>query len=88
MLKPLAQVHMGRTVRISSFTKDCCPQVAGRLLDLGFRPGTIIETIRRAPFGRPVQYRLNGINVALRPAQIDVIQVEQADDFDNDTPRG
>lgn len=44
-------------------------RVARRLRDLGFWPGTLVEVVRRAPFGDPTQYRLRGYRIALRKAE-------------------
>ena len=38
----------------------------GRLLDLGFVPGTVVEPIRRSPLGDPTAYRIRGTVIALR----------------------
>lgn len=38
----------------------------GRLLDLGFVPGTVVEPVRRSPLGDPTAYRIRGTVIALR----------------------
>lgn len=37
-----------------------------RLLDLGFVPGTVVESIQRSPLGDPTAYRVRGAVIALR----------------------
>jgi len=37
-----------------------------RLLALGFIPGTPIESVRVAPLGDPVEYRIKGYYISLR----------------------
>lgn len=51
------------------------PAVAQRLVDLGFFPGTPVETVRRAPLRDPVVYRVAGYEIALRKAQADCIRI-------------
>jgi len=49
--------------------------LAQRLRDLGFRPGTKVETVRRAPLGDPIQFALRGYRVALRRAEAARVRV-------------
>lgn len=51
------------------------PQLAHRLLDLGFVPGTTVELIRRAPLGDPIVFRLRGAEICLRRAEATRIRV-------------
>jgi ferrous iron transport protein A len=50
--------------------------IARRLSDLGFWPGTLVRTIRRAPLGDPAQYFLRGYRLALRKDEAARIIVE------------
>jgi Fe2+ transport system protein FeoA len=43
--------------------------ITRRLMDLGFRPGTVVGVDRVAPLGDPVQYRLHGYRLALRRSE-------------------
>lgn len=45
---------------------DGPPELARRLHAMGVWPGTEITVVRRAPFGDPVLYRLQGYRLALR----------------------
>jgi len=47
----------------------------GRLLDLGFVPGTVVEPIRRSPLGDPTAYRIRETVIALRSEEGDKILV-------------
>jgi ferrous iron transport protein A len=51
---------------------------ARRLEDLGFRPGTAVEVVRRAPLRDPVVYRLRGCDICLRRFQASLIRVAVA----------
>jgi hypothetical protein len=45
-------------------------------MELGFVPGATVQVIRRAPFGGPVQYRLHGVSITMRPADAAVVHVQ------------
>ena len=47
-----------------------------RLLDMGIVNGTQIETLKMAPLGDPIEYRLHGYNLSLRKAEARLIEVE------------
>ncbi|MGI6328771.1 MAG: FeoA family protein [Dethiobacteria bacterium] len=47
----------------------------GRLLDLGFVPGTVVEPVRRSPLGDPTAYQIRGTVIALRSEEGDKILV-------------
>lgn len=46
-----------------------------RLLDLGFRPGTPLRVLRRAPLGDPISYELRGTQLCLRRSEARHISV-------------
>jgi len=48
----------------------------GRLLDLGFLPGTPVTCRRRAPLGDPRVYELRGVQMCLRHNEARKILVE------------
>ncbi|MFM7055734.1 MAG: ferrous iron transport protein A [Planctomycetota bacterium] len=54
--------------------------ISGRLMELGFVPGAIVRVVRRAPFGGPVQYRLHGVSITMRPADAAVVHVRMLAD--------
>lgn len=47
-----------------------------RILDFGIVPNTIIEMIRTAPFGDPVQFKARGFHFSLRKEEARQILVE------------
>ena len=49
--------------------------VRQRLLALGFVPGVIIEAVRAAPLGDPVEYRVKGYCISLRKEDARLIAV-------------
>ena len=50
--------------------------IARRLNDLGFWPGTLVELVRKAPFGDPLELALRGYRLALRKREAARIVVE------------
>jgi ferrous iron transport protein A len=50
-------------------------QVRRRLLALGFVPGALIESVRAAPLGDPVEYRIKGYCISLRKEDARAISV-------------
>jgi ferrous iron transport protein A len=51
--------------------------VRKRLLALGFIPGSVIEAVRAAPLGDPVEYRIKGYCISLRKEDARFISVTQ-----------
>lgn len=49
--------------------------VRKRLLALGFVPGSVIEAVRAAPLGDPVEYRIKGYCISLRKEDARFISV-------------
>lgn len=46
------------------------------MLDLGFVPGTKIQTVRKSPSGNPIAYLIRGTVIALRKEEADLIMVD------------
>lgn len=46
-----------------------------RLMDLGLVPGTVVDVVRRAPMGDPIEYRLMGFNLSLRAREAHLVEV-------------
>lgn len=49
--------------------------VRQRLLALGFVPGAVVEPVRAAPLGDPVEYRVKGYCLSLRKEDARLISV-------------
>ncbi len=56
---------------------DHCPDqdLKRRLLEMGFCNGAIVECVRRAPLGDPIEYKLRGYNLSLRGEQAKLVQI-------------
>ncbi|MCY4040298.1 MAG: FeoA family protein [Gammaproteobacteria bacterium] len=61
--------------RVRGFVDEDSPY-AKRLQSLGFTPGALVEFIRKAPLGDPVQLRVRGARVALRKSEISALILE------------
>ncbi len=51
-------------------------RIASRLMEMGFVPGAVVQVLRRAPFGGPVQYRVHGVSISMRSAEASCVSVE------------
>ena len=65
----LADLPVGGCATIAGFDPALRADIARRLFDLGFVPGTVVEAARRAPMRDPVIYRVSGVQVALRSSE-------------------
>ncbi len=70
----LSEAVVGTKVKIVSV--DFPPELQGRILGLGFVPGSIVEVVREAPFGDPRVYTVHGKMITLRNSEADLIEVE------------
>ena len=69
----LDTVISGDKARIASVRAK--GQLRKRLLEMGIIPGAIIESIRVAPLGDPVEFRVKGYNLSIRKGDAACIEV-------------
>lgn len=53
-------------------------EVQSRLLALGLYPGVLVDVLRRAPLGDPLQLRVGRSLLSIRLAEARLVQVEAA----------
>ncbi len=53
--------------------------VRRRLLEMGFCNGAIVQVVRKAPLGDPIEYELRGYHLSLRAEQARLVQVHPQD---------
>lgn len=53
-------------------------RVRRRLIDLGLRPGALVEVIRRAPLGGPLVLRVADYDIALRRSEASCLLVSES----------
>ncbi len=72
----LATLRRGQRARVIGLDQAAPAEVARRLHDLGFRRGTPVTCVRRAPLGSPTIYRLGESDICLRRAEASWITAE------------
>ena len=50
-------------------------RIASRLMEMGFVPGVVVQVLRRAPFGGPIQYRVHNGSISMRFSEAACISV-------------
>ena len=70
---PLADLAPGSSAIVTAISG--ASRIASRLMEMGFVPGAAIEVLRRAPFGGPVQYRVQGVSISMRPTEAACVSV-------------
>ncbi|MEI7700815.1 MAG: FeoA family protein [Planctomycetia bacterium] len=70
----LADVVPGGTAVVTGVSSGY--SISSRLMEMGFVPGAVVQVLRRAPFRGPVQYRIQGVSVTMRPADACCVSVE------------
>jgi ferrous iron transport protein A len=73
---PLARLHRGAQAVIVDIAATASGPVAHRLYDLGFRSGTTVDCLRRAPLGSPTVYRVGESDICLRHGEAAHVRVE------------
>jgi Fe2+ transport system protein FeoA len=48
-----------------------------RLLDMGVIPGAVVEMVRRAPLGDPIDVKIKGYHLSLRVSEASHITIER-----------
>ena len=71
----LAQLAPGQQATIVGLMPHANPAVASRLRQLGFRPTTRVDVIRRAPLGDPTIYRILDTELCLRSREARLVEV-------------
>ena len=72
----IKDLRIGQKAKILGFAL-CAGEYRHRLLSMGLTPGTVIELIRIAPLGDPVQILVRGIMLSLRKAEASILKLEQ-----------
>ena len=70
----LSDVTPGTRLRVTGYAQES--EYSANLRRLGLVPGTEVSVIRTAPLGDPLEIRLRGYSLALRPSEADALQFE------------
>lgn len=71
----LPELSVGRAAAITGIDPSAPEGVAMRLRQLGFRPGNEVRTVRVAPLGDPITYRVVGYEMCLRREEARHIEI-------------
>ena len=55
----------------------CNNHIHRRLLDMGLTPGTIVEMIKEAPLGDPLEFKLKNYLLSLRKSEASMVKIEE-----------
>ena len=69
-LRTVAALKRGETGTIADFTN---PQLAGKLLSMGIRPGSEVKLVRKGSLGRCCYIKVQRYQFALRTCEADCI---------------
>lgn len=70
----LSALPLGGRARITAVSEGLLYR---RLLDMGLVPETVVQAVRRAPFGDPVAFLVRGYYLALRHEEAATIFIEE-----------
>ncbi len=70
----LADLQVGSIARVKSVQPD--DPVMFRLMEMGLVPGTAVQVLKRAPFGGPIQVRVQDYRLSLRRSEAARLQVD------------
>ncbi|MGG6098794.1 ferrous iron transporter A [Pantoea allii] len=73
------QIKPRTTYRIGEYQHSIHPAWRQKLLTMGMLPGTLIEVVRVAPLGDPVQIRTRRVNLAVRQRDLAAVMLEEID---------
>ncbi len=71
----LASVAPGGRVRVVAVTGPA--PIRRRLMEMGLCSGVVVDVLRRAPLGDPLEVRLRGYLLSVRGVQAALIRVER-----------
>ena len=57
--------------------REGAPAYRAKLLAMGLLPGTVVEVLRMAPLGDPVELRVRGYQLSLRRAEAEVLELDE-----------
>jgi len=72
--QPLASLQAGRTATVCEIKVP--PENRGRLLEMGLLVGTLVELVRFAPLGDPIEIKVRGYHLTLRKHEAEQIWVK------------
>lgn len=74
-LTDLSKLSLGTRARVTHLAAEGAPY-RRKLLSMGIIPGCMLEVVRKAPLGDPIEIALHGFRLCLRRQEAAVIGVE------------
>lgn len=72
-LQPLTALSLGQAATVAEIRVS--PESRSRLMEMGLLVGTVVELVRFAPLGDPVEIKVRGYNLTLRKQEAEQIFV-------------
>lgn len=70
----LKDLKPGESGAITGYTETAPPM---RLMEMGMLPGAVVEVVRLAPLGDPIDLKVRGYHLSIRKHEADMIRVEK-----------
>jgi ferrous iron transport protein A len=70
--KSIAQMEPGETAVVAGFIND---ELANKLLEMGFLPGSVVKYNFKAPLGDPICVSISGYDLTIRLEEAAMISV-------------
>ena len=73
----LREAQVGQTVKVVKL--HGAGPVKRRIMDMGITKGQLVQVIRVAPLGDPIEVTVRGYELSIRKADAEMIEVEMAE---------
>jgi len=73
--EPLSGLQPGQRGKVTAI--DVPGSMRGRVMEMGFTIGTVIEVVRFAPMGDPMEFKVRGAHISLRKTEAAAIRVQR-----------
>lgn len=73
--EPLSGLQPGQRGKVVAV--EVPGSMRGRVMEMGFTIGTVIEVVRFAPMGDPMEFKVRGAHISLRKAEAAGIRVQR-----------
>ena len=73
--EPLSGLQPGQRGKVLAV--EVPGSMRGRVMEMGFTIGTVIEVVRFAPMGDPMEFKVRGAHISLRKAEAAGIRVQR-----------
>ena len=71
--EPLSGLQPGQSGKVVAL--EIADAMRGRVMEMGMTVGTVVEVVRFAPLGDPMEFKVRGANLSLRKAEAAGIRV-------------